>query len=56
MDEIRNEAIEYFLELLEEKYGDLTDDCGCYVSTGHGNEWMSILQIAKLAKQADMEA
>jgi hypothetical protein len=36
---------EELLELLEEKYGDLTDDSGCSVSTDNGWEWLSVADI-----------
>lgn len=32
------------LDALEEKYGDLNDNCGCYVN----NEWLSVKQIVEI--------
>ena len=41
------------LELLEQKYGDLTDDCGCNVSTDNGWEWLSIKRIVDIINDCD---
>ncbi len=30
-------------DALQEKYGDLDDDCGCYI----GSEWLSVKQIVE---------
>ena len=36
------------LQAIEEKYGDLTDESGCSVSTDNGFEWLSISNIVEL--------
>lgn len=36
------------LELLKQKYGDLTDECGCSVSTDNGWEWLSVADIVNV--------
>ena len=36
------------LELLEQKYGDLTDECGCSVFTDNGWEWLSVADIVNV--------
>lgn len=46
---MKNEVLECLKEMLEEKYGDLTDECGCYVR----HEWLSIAEIVKLIYLAD---
>lgn len=37
-----------FLEAMEEKYEDLTDESGCSVRTENGYEWLSISNIVEL--------
>ena len=39
---------EELLEALEQKYGDLTDECGCSVSTDNGWEWLSVADIVNV--------
>lgn len=46
---VKNEVLECLKEMIEEKYGDLTDECGCYVR----HEWLSIAEIVKLIDLAD---
>ena len=41
------------LELLEEKYGDLTDNCGCSVSTENGWEWLSVAGIVDIINSCE---
>ena len=51
MGHMENEALEILKELLEDKYGDLNNDCGCYV----GGQWLSVKRIVDLINQADEE-
>lgn len=44
---------EELLEALERKYGDLTDECGCSVSTENGWEWLSIADIVNVINSCD---
>lgn len=39
------------LELLERKYGDLTDNSGCSVSTDNGWEWLSVADIVAVINE-----
>lgn len=39
---------EALLEALEEKYGDLTDECGCSVFNGEDYEWLSVADIVAI--------
>ena len=39
---------EELLEAIENKYGTLTDECGCSVLTGHGYEWLSVSDIVDI--------
>ena len=39
---------EELLQAIEEKYEDLTDECGCSVRTSNGHEWLSISNIVEL--------
>ena len=52
----KHEALEYLKEMLEHKYGDLTDDCGCYLRNEFGEpEWFSVAAIVELIDRADEE-
>lgn len=42
---------EELFELLERKYGDLNNECGCYVSTEDGYNWMSIKDIVDVINE-----
>ena len=42
------------LELLERKYGNLSDTGGCYVSTEQGYEWLSVANIVEIIKQCQI--
>lgn len=48
---MKSEGLEYLLEILENIYGDLDDDCGCYID----REWMSPKRIKDLIMKADEE-
>ena len=42
--------------MLERKYGDLTDNRGCYVRNEYGeHEWFSVAEVVRLIEQADEE-
>lgn len=45
------------LSLLEQKYGDLTDECGCYVRTWNEcewqHEWLSVKTIVDIINACD---
>jgi predicted AAA+ superfamily ATPase len=46
---------DYLKEKIELKYGDLEDESGCYISTDHGWEWLSVADIVTLIEEADEE-
>lgn len=46
---MRHDILERLLEVLEEKYGDLDDDCGCYKDKG----WFSIARVVEIIKEVD---
>lgn len=48
---MKSEGLEYLLEMLENIYGDMDDDCGCYID----REWMSPKRIKDLIMKADDE-
>lgn len=48
---MKSEGLEYLMEMLENIYGDLDDDCGCYID----REWMSPKRIKDLILKADEE-
>ena len=53
---MRHESLEYLLELLERKYGDLEDNSGCYLRNEYGEaEWFSVAEIVRLINKADEE-
>lgn len=41
------------LELLQDKYGDLTDECGCSISTDNGYQWLSLSNIVELVHDCE---
>lgn len=45
---------EELLDRLEQKYGDLTDDGGCSISTNNGYEWLSVSNIVELAHDCQL--
>ena len=44
---------EELLKAIEKKYGDLTDDCGCSVSTDNGWEWLSVQRIVDIINDCE---
>ena len=42
---------EELLELLENTFGDITNDCGCYVHTDKGYEWLSLSRIVDIINE-----
>ena len=50
-----NEIIQALLEMLETKYGDLTDNNGCYSYNARTNEyeWFSIAEIVSVINEVD---
>lgn len=45
---------EEFLELLEQKYGDLNDEGGCSICVNGEYEWLSISNIVELAHDCEL--
>lgn len=41
------------LERLENIFGDITDDGGCYVHTDKGYEWLSLNRIVEIINECD---
>ena len=53
---MKHEVLEYLLEMLERKYGDLEDNSGCYCRNEFGeSEWLSVKEIVRLIERADEE-
>lgn len=48
---MKNEALERLKELMENKYGELDDDRGCYIN----GRWFSLAGVLTLMFQADEE-
>lgn len=53
-----NEVLNYLLELIEEKYGDLDDNSGAYIinyNKPEDRQWeyLSVAEIVSLIEQAD---
>ena len=42
---------EELLEAIENKYGDLTDECGCSVYVNGEYEWLSVADIVALINE-----
>ena len=49
---MKHEVLEYLVSLIEQKYGALNNDCGCYVN----GRWLSVEAIVNLIDQADSES
>ena len=53
---MKHEALEYLLEMLEHKYGDLNDERGCSIRNEFSDwEWLSVAEIVRLIERADEE-
>ena len=53
-----NEVLNYLLELIEEKYGDLDNNLGAYITNYNKPEdrqfeWLSVAEIVSLIEHAD---
>lgn len=52
---MNNECLQSLLDRLEDKYGDLDNNTGCYVSTNNGSQWLSVQEIVDLIIMIDNE-
>ena len=52
---MNNECLQSLLDRLEDKYGDLDNNNGCYVSTNNGSHWLSVQEIVDLIIMIDNE-
>ncbi len=53
---MKHKSLEYLLELLERKYGELDNDFGCWYNNEFGEpEWFSLEEVVKLVHRADEE-
>ena len=52
---MNNECLQSLLDRLEDKYGDLDNNYGCYVSTNNGSQWLSVQEIVDLIIMIDNE-
>lgn len=48
---MKNKALEYLKSLIEQKYGDLDNDRGCYVE----GCWLSVKAVVELIERAEKE-
>lgn len=48
-----NYILQEVLDRIEAKYGNLTDERGCSVSTDNGWEWLSIANIVDVIERVD---
>ena len=46
---MKHEVLEYLLKLIRRKYGDLSNDSGCYIN----GRWLSVEAIVNLIDEAD---
>lgn len=44
----KQEVMNIFLDALAEKYGNIDNDCGCYVRLGWTSQWLSVRVIKDL--------
>ena len=52
---MNNEILQKVINKIEARYGDLENDCGAYVSTDNGYEWLSVSRIVNLIKSVDSQ-
>ncbi len=52
---MNNPILDKLLDLLERKYGDLSNDSGCNIATDNGWRWMSLNSIVELIEKLDEE-
>ena len=52
---IKNEVLQKVVDKIEARYGDLDNDCGAYVSTDNGYEWLSVSKIVSIIKSVDSQ-
>lgn len=50
---MNNPILDKLLDLLERKYGDLSNDSGCNIATDNGWRWMSLNSIVELIEKLD---
>lgn len=41
------------LDRIEARYGDLENECGAYISTDNGYEWLSVANIVEIILRVD---
>lgn len=50
---LNNVILQEVIDRIEAKYGDLTDERGCYVSTDDGHAWLSVANIVDIIERVD---
>ena len=48
-----NIILQEVLDRIEAKYGDLTNERGCFISTENGHEWLSVAEIVEIIERVD---
>lgn len=52
---MKNPILKDVLEKIEQVYGNLDDEMGCYVHTDNGHQWLSIKNIVEIINEVDRE-
>lgn len=52
---MKNPILQDVLEKIEQVYGNIDDEMGCYVYTDNGHQWLSIKNIVELINEVDKE-
>ena len=50
---LNNVVLQEVIDRIEAKYGDLTDERGCYINTDSGHAWLSVAEIVDIIKRVD---
>ena len=50
---VNNYILQEVLDRIEAKYGDLTSERGCYISTDNGHQWLSVADIVSIIERVD---
>lgn len=48
-----NIVLQEVLDAIEDRYGDLDNETGCYINTDYGHRWLSISEIVDIIQRVD---
>ena len=50
---MNNIILQEVLDRIKAKYGDLDNECGAYISTDNGYQWLSVANIVEIILRVD---